>query len=284
MFKKVLFLILGSLFLLGSLNSVLAAPPRKGSRQKEAQPQIDFIPKPAKPAEVRITDNPRISEFSVTPTSVAQGGRVTFRWRVTPGAGGSPITTIRINIGATPIHTSNSAIGSYVFDVLPVMQPRSWPCFLIATNQIGRSSTSRQINLVVKSLPDLSIAPEDIDVMWLRTVDRDERYLGMSPSLNVCVRNHGPGIVDNVPVSVFAELLGSSGQVLGTARSNERVTIERSGFQIIRMRGFTPTSRLSNVLEIGTGVVIRVTVDLRNEIEETNENNNRAEKLSTATR
>lgn len=79
--------------------------------------------------------------MQVPPISI-QGGRVTFRWRVEPGPGGSPINRIRLTFGAIEIHSSSSGSGEHLFHLNPPIvsgDPRSYQFVLTATNQIGRS-------------------------------------------------------------------------------------------------------------------------------------------------
>jgi hypothetical protein len=59
----------------------------------QAKPESKIQPKspagltvPSGP-RVTIPDDPRIREFSASPTISIQGGRVSFRWRVEPGHG-----------------------------------------------------------------------------------------------------------------------------------------------------------------------------------------------------
>jgi len=114
----------------------------------QAKPEPKIQPKsPAGPTvppgpRVAIPDDPRMQEFSASPTISIQGGRVTFRWRVEPGPGGSPIDRIRLTFGAIEIHSSSSASGEHLFYLNPPIvsgEPRSYQFVLTATNQIGRS-------------------------------------------------------------------------------------------------------------------------------------------------
>jgi len=114
----------------------------------QAKPEPKIQPKsPAGPtvpsgSRVTIPDDPRIQEFSASPTISIQGGRVTFRWRVEPGPGGSPINRIRLTFGAIEIHSSSSASGEHLFHLNPPIvsgEPRSYQFVLTAANQIGRS-------------------------------------------------------------------------------------------------------------------------------------------------
>lgn len=154
MCRRILFMMFAGLFLLGSLNSVLAAPPQKGSRQKEVKPQIDVIPKPA--GEVRLTDNPWIRVFEIDPPVLNQVLReqmTTFKWRVEPGTGGSLISGIRVTrVTVLPgeIFRSSNASGEQRY-LHPLERYTLAGCnlgdeiefVLHATNQLGRTASRR---------------------------------------------------------------------------------------------------------------------------------------------
>jgi hypothetical protein len=129
-----------------------------------AQPPIDrgIRPEP----RVTVPDDPQIREFSVNPTSVVQGGQVTFRWRVEPGPGGSPITGVRITVGAIELRRSPSASATQIVTLPASLEPRdSWLFVLTATNGLGISST-RTLNLsIVADTPvvrEFSVNPNPI--------------------------------------------------------------------------------------------------------------------------
>jgi hypothetical protein len=118
-----------------------------------AQPRIDrgIRPEPG----VTVPDDPRIEEFAIEPQAVTQEGSVNFRWRVAPGPGGSPITSVRITVGAIELHRSSSASGEARVNLPAILEPG--PASLIhltATNQIRRSSISAT-NCEVKSIDSI---------------------------------------------------------------------------------------------------------------------------------
>ncbi len=96
-----------------------------------------------------VPDNPQIREFSINPATIVQGGQVNLIWRVDPSPGGSPITEVRITVGAIEIHRSSSGSGEHRVNLPSTLEPRpSWLFVLTATNQIRRSST-RTFNLSI---------------------------------------------------------------------------------------------------------------------------------------
>lgn len=157
---KTRFLVLGFLvmvlILLVNVAIVYAPPPI---------PRAPSAPRVSEESEVAIPDDPVIREFSASPTNVVQGGQVTFSWRVEPTRG-SPITGVRITVGAIELCRLTSARGEQRVTLPPSLEPRpSWAFVLTATNEIGRSS-SRTLNLsVVADAPvirEVSVTPSNI--------------------------------------------------------------------------------------------------------------------------
>jgi hypothetical protein len=141
-----------------------------------AQPPIDRGIKPE--PRVTVPDDPQIREFSVNPTSVVQGGSVTFRWRVESGmaGAGSAITRVRITVGAIELHSSSSASGEARVSLPAAVTPRAASLtVLTATNQIGRTS-QRTLNMEIYSTvpeiveftvsPHVVIAGSTLDFTW----------------------------------------------------------------------------------------------------------------------
>jgi hypothetical protein len=116
-----------------------------------AQPPVQTPKSPATPASpvgpippspgVTIPDTPNIIEFTGEPVNFIPGQQMTFRWRVEPGAGGSPISSIRISAGGSVLHSSSSPSGNASFYILPPLMRGDWPFVLTAANRAGRSST-----------------------------------------------------------------------------------------------------------------------------------------------
>lgn len=280
MSRRVIFITLAGLFLLGSLNFVEAQPQidRRARPKVEVQPQIDQRARPKIDLDkkidldirpkVPIPDDPQIEEFSVNPTSVLQGGQVTFRWRVTPGPGGSPITTIRINIGATVVHSSSSSNGSYVFNFLPIVGPGTWTCTLTATNQIGRSA-QRTVNVnVIADDPIIRIftfslpQPRETNPYakpggWIRfswsvgptaggspirmvTISLDGRTLHSTPNMGGEYRYDIPADI-NIGRKVFTlEAVNQAGR-----RATETLNVEIADYPVILEASATPTTVVS---------------------------------------
>jgi len=260
--KRTLFIILAGLFLLGSLNSVLAAPPREAqpreaqpreAQPREAQPRIDRGIDIRPEAEFRITDNPRIEEFSINPTTIIQGGQITFRWRVEPGPGGSPVNRIRVTYGSTEVFISSDGSGSFVDSRTSTrLRPGSYDFVITATNERGNSS-NRGINIQIKAdepvirtftvAPEVVVAGEQARVSWY--VDRG----GGSPIREVRLRNI-PGHAD---VIVPSSGDSSSGERTFTIpshmrRSTQSVTLLAVGRTIsMRTVGFEVLPRDASV-------------------------------------
>ena len=112
-------------------------------------PKVEVERGPQQEAGIEVSDDPVIREFSVNPASVLQGGQVTFSWKVEPSPGGSPITGIRITVGAIELHRSTSAIGEQRVNLPPSLEPRPACQFVLtATNSAGRYK-QRTLNLEI---------------------------------------------------------------------------------------------------------------------------------------
>lgn len=125
--------------------------------EPKIQPKVPLTPAAPPDPGVRVSDNPRVQEFMVNPSINIQGGSVTFRWRVEPGIGGSPINRVRLSLGEREIHNSSSASGEYQFFLHPSIisdENRPYQFILTATNQINRSST-RTANLQILKIEDV---------------------------------------------------------------------------------------------------------------------------------
>jgi len=125
--------------------------------EPKIQPKTPVTPAAPLSPKVTVPDNPGIQEFSANPSIGVQGGHVTFRWRVEPGPGGSPINRIRLTFGAIEIHISSSASGEHLFYLNPPIvygESRSYQFALTATNQIGRSAI-RTVDVRVMSAEDV---------------------------------------------------------------------------------------------------------------------------------
>jgi hypothetical protein len=125
--------------------------------EPKIQPKTPVTPAAPSGPKVTVPDNPGIQEFSANPSISVQGGHVTFRWRVQPGPGGSPINRIRLTFGAIEIHSSSSASGEHLFYLNPPIvygESRSYQFVLTATNQIGRS-VIRTVDVRVMSAEDV---------------------------------------------------------------------------------------------------------------------------------
>lgn len=112
--------------------------------EPKIQPKTPVTPGVTPGPDVKVLDNPRIQEFIANPSVSIQGGSVTFRWRVEPGPGGSPVNRVRLTLGTREIHNSSSASGEYRFHLHSSIIPdenRPHQFVLTATNQINRSST-----------------------------------------------------------------------------------------------------------------------------------------------
>ncbi len=108
------------------------------------QPKIPVTPRVTPSPDFQVPDNPRIQEFIATPSVSTQGCSVTFRWRVEPGPGGSPVNSVRLTLETREIHSSSSPSGEYRFHLHSSIIPdenRTYQFVLTATNQINRSST-----------------------------------------------------------------------------------------------------------------------------------------------
>ncbi|MDI1472516.1 MAG: hypothetical protein QMD43_05405 [Thermodesulfovibrio sp.] len=162
---KILIILLTSFFIF----SLIYAQPQ--IKREEIQRGV-----PQQQREHQISDDPVIREFSANPTGVVQGGQVTFSWRVEPTPGGSPITDIRITVGAIELHRSSSAVGEKRI-VLPSTLAPQLACQIVltATNSAGRSK-QRTLNLeifadtpVIREFsvePDVVMAGGEFKMRW----------------------------------------------------------------------------------------------------------------------
>jgi len=157
--KKVLFIMFAGLFLLGSLNSVLAAPPRKGSRRKEAQPQPQIdqdigigqaLSRPEQLTQATL-DEPIIHEFSANPLVIAAGEMLRLRWRVEAQPSGSRIRTVRIEPDVTAYLRSSGEHFVHIPHASPTQTKRY---ILTVTNEAG-GTASRTVDVEIKSQHDL---------------------------------------------------------------------------------------------------------------------------------
>ena len=99
-----------------------------------------------------IPDEPSIREFSVDPTSVSPNNRITLSWRVEPRV--SRITGVNVASPALGINVrSSDASGSYTYTIPTRVGTGRYPITLTATNEAGRSTVPRVIELnVVREL------------------------------------------------------------------------------------------------------------------------------------
>lgn len=134
----------------------------------------------------------------------------------------------------------------------------------------------------LERVPDLAVSAGEIEVNWLPLYDRSTHYLGQSASVLVMVRNAGNGPARRVGVQ--GELLDATGNSLGqTGMSISTADILPGRFWLCELGGFWKDGQYV-YLRSGTNVVIRVTVDPPNAIEERDETNNTADKVSQVMR
>jgi hypothetical protein len=89
-----------------------------------------------------IADEPIIRSFSAYPTSVIQGERVNFSWRVEVPPGGSLLDRVTITlVGVGAFHSSSTGSGEYPYSIAPTARAGTTQFFLTATNQAGRFVT-----------------------------------------------------------------------------------------------------------------------------------------------
>ncbi len=131
-------------------------------------------------------------------------------------------------------------------------------------------------------IPDLAVSAGEIEVNWIPLYDRETHYLGQSPSVLVMIRNAGNGPARRVGVQ--ADLLDATGNSLGqTGMSISAGDILPGRFWLCELGGFWKDGQYI-YLRSGTNVVIRVMVDPPNAIEERDETNNTADKVSQVIR
>ncbi|MDH4230571.1 MAG: hypothetical protein OEW04_00905 [Nitrospirota bacterium] len=122
---------------------------------------------------VRIPAYPRIREFSLTPNVWLTGetGNITFRWRVEPGPGGSPVRSVAITrksgYGPAISYSGGPAGGLHALDIPSAsLVPEGRTIYtLTATDEKGATSTKTAV-LEAKSM---SSVRGDISLVTLTT-------------------------------------------------------------------------------------------------------------------
>jgi hypothetical protein len=150
----------------------LADGPGSGLAATDGPGQVSVKAKPAQPALTQSAEGPRILEFSVNPPKVLEGERSTFRWRVEPGASGSPIQTLQI------LTTSVSGVvygrvlleGEYPTPPINTYGRGRVQYTLKIVDQAGRSA-SRTIEVTAGSLDDLAAGLMRFSAEVATTVD-----------------------------------------------------------------------------------------------------------------
>jgi hypothetical protein len=126
---------------------------------------------------------------------------------------------------------------------------------------------------------DAEVQAAQIDVFWLRAVDRNEKSLGLSPRVSVLIQNKGTLAIHGLRVAL--ELLDESGSVIAKSLREYTEDIEPGKYKIIGAVTFWRSSE-AVCFEPLRCVVVRVMVDPANVLAEIDETNNVALKLSTA--
>lgn len=215
-----------------------------------------------------IPDDPQIIEFSVEPASVPRGGQVTFKWRVEPRVGGSPVTNIKINkkldiIRTLEILNTSNPIGEQRYTFPQAIVKERAEFVLHATNRIGRTVSSGVVYVQVGS-PDLTVESADI------TISPSTPHLGENISVSANIRNIG--WVDTHDVSVRIILNLPSGKET-TIRAETVSIAAKASRKILGSRNLTGPdfSTTGDYLAI-------IKIDEGNRIQESLENNNNAVK------
>lgn len=146
-----------------------------------------------------IVDNPQIIEFSIEPDRVIKGKDILLRWKVEPGAGGSPITKVSIKrtegIGPDIYIGNNELNGEKKINIPSNNREGRIVYALTVINQVGNSNVKTS-TLQVMPAPDIVTGEINAERINL-AIDSPDKYY----AIYFDVRNIGGDFVGKFTIT-----------------------------------------------------------------------------------